>query len=291
MPEWRLEREVGGPLYPVAGGNLTLVMGGGSRASITVQETNPGELVEDAVFRVLPLAGLRPGQEPGRIIIQVRRGVTLRVRSVDRPDMTQDAPDNVAVAAVTDRRWATPHANRAEPVAYAWVQTVFYPPEQVRYVDGRSETTALELRRIGSRPQFQDRGETWFVDNRGDLSARYAVGGAHSSPVSDPGGEIIYDLPDLSLSYGAPLSARTDIREVDSTTLFRTYLYERPGGYRGIASQDALALVEWEHRERWERSPRGEARRTEVSMRLRRIEPNPIEPLELDAAIGTYRFG
>lgn len=284
-------------MYPTAIGGLLLVRGRPGYASITLREISFGRLAMDGVFRCVPRGSVAPRtyahQRDHRIVIQVRRDVTIRVSSVANPEISRDLDGQVALCAFADSRGYVGGAWSPNEPAYTWVQTGRFRPERVIRFDGRDERIDLGWRDSEPRPEFDERGERWFVDSRPDRSnsARYASGGFHATPVNHPNGEIIYDSPNLTLAYGDRLRGEPQIRLLETTVQFRTYLYRRPGGYHGIAPLDPLAVVEWWYTERWERSTEGaESRRTGTDVRVLWILPNPIEPPSLDDAIREFRF-
>lgn len=291
MCDGQLVRDQVAPLYPTAVGG-TLIMG--RQPPLVMQEVGVGELVMDRVFRCVPRSGVASrvhthGREH-RVVIQARRGVTIRVSSVEGPSVSRDFGGQVALCAFGDSGGSFARPWRSEP-AYTWVQTGHFRPERVVRFDGREEQTDLGWRNSGQRAGFTERGEAWWIDSRSEHSARYAAGGVHLPPIGHANGEIIYDSPDLTVGYSSRLEREPQIRLVETSVQFRTYLYLRPGGYDGIASLDPLVVVEWWHSERWERSAEGaEPRRTASDVRVLWILPNPIEPPSLDDAIRSYRF-
>ncbi|MCZ7679596.1 MAG: hypothetical protein M5U28_12875 [Sandaracinaceae bacterium] len=295
MCEGELVRDPTAPLYPTAAGGALLIPGRSGSRAMSLREVGGGRLVMDAVFRCVPPSPLTPRRHRHerlhRVVIQVRRDVGIQASSVDGPPAALDLDGQVAICAFGDSsghvgfEWA-----RDEP-AYTWVQTGHFRPERVVWFDGRDEQTDLGWRSRERRPAFGDHGQEWWVDSRSPHSARYAAAGAHLTPIGHPNGEIIYDSPSFSVGYANRLGGEPQIRLVETSVQFRTYLYSRPGGYRGMASLDPLAVVEWWHTERWERATAGAAaRRTASDVRVLWILPNPVEPPLLDDAIRDFRF-
>lgn len=282
----RLVRNPTAPLYPTMAGGLRLVPAGVSGAGITLREAHAGRLVMDAVFRCVP-GGPHPprgynlsDQQEHRILVQIRRDVALSVTSLDGR-LSRDIQGLVALCALSDPG--------NEPLT--WVQTGHYRPERVLYFDGREEVRDLGRRSTLNNELFSDQGEAWWIDSRSDLTARYAGAGLSLHPRRYSNGEIIYDSPDAQAAYWRWLRDQPDVRLLEATVQFRTYLYRHAGGYRGVARFDPLVLVEWWHTETFERSRAGaEARRVRSDVRVFWILPNPIEPLRLDDAIGAFRY-
>ncbi len=298
MCEGRLVRDPTAPIYPTAIGGFLLIPGRADRPSFTLGEVSFGRMAMDAVFVCVPGSTGAPGRDVDgrqhRVVIQVRQDVRLRVSSVEYPSISDDVDEQIALCAFGDSPGYASRSWNPSETAYTWVQTAHFPPERVVGFDGRDERTNLDWRHSTGRPSFQDRGEPWFVDTSLDRSssARYAAAGVHARPNGHPRGEIIYDSPDLRRAYADRLRSEPQIRLLETAVQFRTYLYRRPGGYHGLASQDPLALVEWRYSERWERASAGaEGRRTHTDVRVLRIRPNPPEPPSLDDAIREYPFG
>lgn len=292
MCDGQFVRDSAAPLYPTAVGGLLVVRGRPGYASITVRELRVGRVAMDAVFRCIPRSPHAPAREH-RVVVQVRRDVAIRVTSVENPAVHRDLDGQVALCAFGDTRGYAGGVWAREEPAYTWVQTGHFQPERLVRFDGRDERIDLGWRNSAGRPAFRDHDEAWFVDGRPDRSrsARYASGGYHATPMGHPNGEIIYDSPDLTAAYAHRLQNESEIRLLEATVHFRTYLFRRPGGYQGIAPLRPLAVVEWWYTERWERSDEGaEPRRTGTNVRVLWVLPNPIEPPALDDAIRAFRF-